>query len=310
MSRTELVLLRHGESLWNAEDRYQGQQGTGLSALGHQQAKLAAEYLRSDVFDQIVASDLQRVTETLQPYLDSLPTLGTAGTAGSVDAATADAGDAVGAVDMPGSADVPGWAGSGAGQQPGRSGYGGRSGQSEYGSRPGDSEYGGRPGDSGYGGLSGRSGYGDRPGESGFGGRPEVRIDVRWREIDVGTWGGRTFAEVYADAPAVVEAFARGEDVARGGGETFAQLRERVWDAIREIASSGARRVLVVTHGGPIRVATASTLRLPPGGEVLLDPPVNCSLTTIQVDDLLAVTTLTAYNVPTSGTASTEEQPA
>ncbi|MFG1624892.1 histidine phosphatase family protein [Kribbella sp. NPDC049227] len=247
MSRTELVLLRHGESLWNAEDRYQGQQGTGLSALGRQQAKLAAEYLRSDVFDQIVASDLQRVTETLQPYLDSLPTTAT------VDAACttgADAARTAGAVDAAGGE----W--------------------------------------------------------SGYGGRAVVRVDRRWREIDVGSWGGRTFEDVYADEPAVVEAFRRGEDVARGGGETFAQLRERVWDAIREIAGSGARRVLVVTHGGPIRVATASTLRLPPGGEVLLDPPVNCSLTTIQVDDLLAVTTLTAYNVPTSGIASTEEQPA
>jgi len=202
MSRTELVLLRHGESLWNAEDRYQGQQGTGLSALGRQQAKQAAEYLHAGDFDQIVASDLQRVTETLQPYLDS-------------------------------------------------------------------------------------------------GDRPPVRIDRRWREIDVGTWGGRTFKDVYAEEPDVVEAFARGEDVARGGGETFAQLRERVWDAIREIAASGARRVLVGTHGGPIRVAGASTLRLPPGREVLLDPPVNCSLTTIRADDLLAVTSLTSYNVPT-----------
>ena len=63
----ELVLLRHGESLWNAEDRYQGQQGTGLSPLGHDQAKLAADYLSSTPFDAIVASDLQRVTETLPP---------------------------------------------------------------------------------------------------------------------------------------------------------------------------------------------------------------------------------------------------
>ncbi|MEV0798994.1 histidine phosphatase family protein [Kribbella sp. NPDC050281] len=266
MSRTELVLLRHGESLWNAEDRYQGQQGTGLSALGHQQAKLAAEYLRSDVFDQIVASDLQRVTETLQPYLDSLPT-----------ADAVDAMDAAGTVDAAGTAGTVGTvdAAGTAGTVDAVDAAGGR-----------------------------------RAGCSEFGGRPVVRVDQRWREIDVGSWGGRTFAEVYADEPAVVEAFARGEDVARGGGETFAQLRERVWDAIREIAGSGARRVLVVTHGGPIRVATASTLRLPPGGEVLLDPPVNCALTTIQVDDLLAVTTLTAYNVPTSGIASTEEQPA
>ncbi|MGW1347619.1 histidine phosphatase family protein, partial [Kribbella sp. NPDC002412] len=175
---TELVLLRHGESLWNAEERYQGQQGTGLSPLGHQQAKQAASYLQDRAFDQIVASDLQRVAETLQPYLDTCD-------------------------------------------------------------------------------------------------HPPVRIDKRWREIDVGTWGGRTFAEVYDAEPDVVDAFARGEDIARGGGETFAQLRERVWDAIRDIATSGAERVLVVTHGGPIRVATASTLRLAPGGEVTLKPPAN-----------------------------------
>jgi hypothetical protein len=34
---------------------------------------------------------------------------------------------------------------------------------------------------------------------------------------------------------------------------------------------------------------------------------VNCSLTTLQVDDLLAVTTLTAYNTPTSTGAGSGE---
>ena len=196
MSATELVLLRHGESLWNAEHRYQGQQGTGLSARGRQQAKQAADYLQSFEFDGIVASDLQRVTETLQPYLDSRDHL-------------------------------------------------------------------------------------------------EVRVDKRWREIDVGTWGGRMIADIAAEEPHVVEAFARGEDVARGGGETFRQLRARVWDAAQDITRSGVRRVLVVTHGGPIRVAAASALGLPAGDEMLLDPPGNCSLTTLRLDGL------TSYNVPT-----------
>jgi hypothetical protein len=31
-----LVLLRHGESVWNAEGRVQGQQGAGLTDLGHE----------------------------------------------------------------------------------------------------------------------------------------------------------------------------------------------------------------------------------------------------------------------------------
>lgn len=198
---TELVLLRHGESLWNAEHRYQGQQGTGLSARGRQQAKEAADYLQSLEIDAVVASDLQRVTETLQPYLDMRD-------------------------------DVP------------------------------------------------------------------VRIDARWREIDVGTWGGRTIAEVYAEEPDVVDAFNRGEDVVRGGGESFRQLRSRVWEAAHAAAGAegtagAAQRVLVVTHGGSIRVAAASALRLPAGAEMLLDPPVNCSLTTLRLDGL------SSYNVPT-----------
>jgi glucosyl-3-phosphoglycerate phosphatase len=38
---------------------------------------------------------------------------------------------------------------------------------------------------------------------------------------------------------------------------------------------------VVVTHGGPIRVATAEALELPPGGHRLLDPPDNCSVTVL-----------------------------
>jgi probable phosphoglycerate mutase len=48
-----------------------------------------------------------------------------------------------------------------------------------------------------------------------------------------------------------------------------------------------------VTHGGPIRVAAASALGLPAGDEMVLDPPGNCSLTTLRLDGL------TSYNVPT-----------
>ncbi len=84
MSRTELVLLRHGESVWNAEHRYQGQQGTGLSARGRQQAKQAAEYLQSFEFDAIVASDLQRGCEGDLAALSGQPgiTLRSASTSG------------------------------------------------------------------------------------------------------------------------------------------------------------------------------------------------------------------------------------
>jgi glucosyl-3-phosphoglycerate phosphatase len=68
-----LVLVRHGESLWNAEDRVQGQRCAGLSPLGLIQAAhvgrvLAAAYPQA----QLVASDLQRTVETARPLAAAL----------------------------------------------------------------------------------------------------------------------------------------------------------------------------------------------------------------------------------------------
>lgn len=71
MSVTRVVLVRHGESLWNAQRRLQGQGGSGLSPLGHRQAKAAAQYLHKAYPDAAaaVASDLERVTQTARPWV-------------------------------------------------------------------------------------------------------------------------------------------------------------------------------------------------------------------------------------------------
>ncbi len=71
-----LLLVRHGESLWNAEGRIQGQSCAGLSPRGHEQARaFAAAYapglqrLREaePAAVRIVSSDLQRAAETAEP---------------------------------------------------------------------------------------------------------------------------------------------------------------------------------------------------------------------------------------------------
>ncbi len=63
-----LVLVRHGESVYNAEGRIQGQQCAGLSPLGHDQAAATARLL-ADAYPQaqLVTSDLQRTRETVAP---------------------------------------------------------------------------------------------------------------------------------------------------------------------------------------------------------------------------------------------------
>jgi len=63
---TRLLLVRHGESEWNAAGRWQGWANPPLSDVGKLQAADAAERLRSAGITTIVASDLQRTTRTAE----------------------------------------------------------------------------------------------------------------------------------------------------------------------------------------------------------------------------------------------------
>lgn len=69
-----LLLVRHGESEWNAEGRVQGHGGPGLTAAGREQAQAVANRLRpwSGRFGLLVQSDLPRVTETAAPIAATL----------------------------------------------------------------------------------------------------------------------------------------------------------------------------------------------------------------------------------------------
>lgn len=57
-----ILLVRHGESTWNAAGRWQGQADPPLTALGRDQARAAAAALER--IDLVVASDLDRAHET------------------------------------------------------------------------------------------------------------------------------------------------------------------------------------------------------------------------------------------------------
>jgi broad specificity phosphatase PhoE len=62
----ELVLVRHAESLWNAEDRWQGQTDVPLSARGEGEAARVGARLAREPFDAIVSSDLSRARSTAE----------------------------------------------------------------------------------------------------------------------------------------------------------------------------------------------------------------------------------------------------
>jgi len=65
-----LILLRHGESQWNLENRFTGWVDVPLSPRGIQEAKDAGEKLRSFTFDRAFTSVLARANETLRLVLD------------------------------------------------------------------------------------------------------------------------------------------------------------------------------------------------------------------------------------------------
>jgi broad specificity phosphatase PhoE len=60
-----LLLVRHGQSEWNAEGRMQGQTAhVPLTALGHEQAATAAEQVAARRPGALISSDLQRAVQT------------------------------------------------------------------------------------------------------------------------------------------------------------------------------------------------------------------------------------------------------
>jgi probable phosphoglycerate mutase len=63
---TTLLLVRHGETDWNAEGRLQGHTDRPLNDFGRRQAKELAERLAGEGADAIYASDLVRARDTAE----------------------------------------------------------------------------------------------------------------------------------------------------------------------------------------------------------------------------------------------------
>jgi len=63
---TTILLIRHGETAWNAERRLQGHLDIPLNHEGERQARLLAAALADAPLDLIVSSDLMRARQTAQ----------------------------------------------------------------------------------------------------------------------------------------------------------------------------------------------------------------------------------------------------
>jgi len=160
-----LILVRHGETEWNRQHRYQGQAGLPLNEVGLQQAGLLAARLESEDVDVIYASDLDRAVQTAQV-------------------------------------------------------------------------------------IAGRHGL-------------PVRVDQRLREMSFGDWEGLSYAEIRAGWPDGLNAWVNDSlSAAPPGGETLAEVAARMQSFLDDVIVRGGRAILVVSHGGPLRVLLCLALGL------------------------------------------------
>jgi glucosyl-3-phosphoglycerate phosphatase len=177
LSRDRLILVRHGESTWNAEERLQGQLDPPLSDRGREQSRALRAVLDGLPDDRVVCSDLGRARQTAELL-------------------------------------------------------------------------------------------GMRP----------ARFDERWREIDVGEWGGRVAAEVDAQGSELTNW--RGGPRKAPSGESWDDFSARVSGAVDELVAAGGPWT-VVCHGGCIRVAVSHLTGADP---LHLGSPPNASATVFELE--------------------------
>ena len=70
MNTTNILLIRHGETAWNAVRRLQGHIDIPLNAEGERQAGALARALAAESVDVVVSSDLRRARQTAQAVAD------------------------------------------------------------------------------------------------------------------------------------------------------------------------------------------------------------------------------------------------
>jgi probable phosphoglycerate mutase len=68
---TDFIFIRHGETDWNRQQRFQGQIDVPLNATGHEQARRLATRLADAPAHTLLASDLLRTRQTGEPLAAS-----------------------------------------------------------------------------------------------------------------------------------------------------------------------------------------------------------------------------------------------
>lgn len=112
----------------------------------------------------------------------------------------------------------------------------------------------------------------------------DLQLDPTWREIDVGDWEGLTRGQVAARFPEQIAAIQDRRDVKIGGGESWAELAERVSAALEQLRQKmqGGQRAAVFAHGGVIASLVVKVLQVSPARPRRLGNVDNTALTVLR----------------------------
>jgi probable phosphoglycerate mutase len=66
MKKTEIILIRHGETEWNSQKRMQGHSNSDLSSVGQAQIQALGQWMKNVPFDLIYSSDSPRAKQTAE----------------------------------------------------------------------------------------------------------------------------------------------------------------------------------------------------------------------------------------------------
>ena len=66
MKKTEIILIRHGETEWNSQKRMQGHSNSDLSSVGQAQIQALGQWMKNLPFDLIYSSDSLRAKQTAE----------------------------------------------------------------------------------------------------------------------------------------------------------------------------------------------------------------------------------------------------
>ena len=94
-----------------------------------------------------------------------------------------------------------------------------------------------------------------------------VISSAAWREMSFGAWEGLNYAQIARQFPQDLSFFTQPMLCTPPGGEPFSALVQRVQDAfgllVQAIASNMTGDIVLVSHGGPLRVLLCWLLSLP-----------------------------------------------